>query len=70
MLEYDFIMNILMQSGMDEDEAEDHIMNLLEQEAEFYLACKRTLEPLDDMSIEEREKLVEYIKEMEKKTMN
>lgn len=70
MKEFTKIQNILVQSGMSEQEAEEHIIQLLEEEADFYLQCKNALAPLNKLSKEEKENLIKFVKEENKKRYN
>lgn len=68
--EFDKIQKILEASGMSEEEAEGHIMQLLEEEAEFYLHCKNLLAPLDKLTDEQRKELDEIIRNENRKMYN
>lgn len=69
-IEFDFILEKLVETGMSESEAEEHIYNLLAQESQFYLDCMKTLEPLNNMDENERKKLLEYIEKEKNKNLN
>ena len=69
MLEHDFLKGMLVANGIDEEEAEVHLYKYLCEEAEFFLECRKAIDPVTGND-EAREKLSKFLDEKQKETLN